>query len=73
LLFNAYDNLSSKDIFEVSISELKNYLDFNSKNNEYLKQSIDTLLTTKVEFNILSKEQIDRKATTLLSECYFKK
>jgi hypothetical protein len=73
LLFNAYDDLSSKDMFEVSINELKNYLEFNSKNNEYLKQSIDTLLTTKVEFNILSKEQIDRKATTLLSECYFKK
>ena len=55
LLANAYHELPDKDIHRVSLIELEAKLGFNSKNDEYLKGTIKSLVDCTVEWNILGK------------------
>ena len=55
LLANAYHELANKDIHRVSMVELAAKLGFDSKNDEYLKGMIKSLVDCTVEWNILSK------------------
>ena len=55
LLANAYHELADKDIHHVSMVELAAKLGFDSKNDEYLKGMIKSLVDCTVEWNILGK------------------
>ena len=55
LLANAYHELADKDIHRVSMVELAAKLGFDSKNDEYLKEMIKSLVDCTVEWNILGK------------------
>ena len=55
LLANAYHELTDKDIHRVSMVELAAKLGFDSKNDEYLKGMIKSLVDCTVEWNILGK------------------
>lgn len=55
LLANAYHELPDKDIHRVSMVELAAKLGFDSKNDEYLKRMIKSLVDCTVEWNILGK------------------
>ena len=55
LLANAYHELADKDIHRVSMVELAAKLGFDSKNDEYLKGIIKSLVDCTVEWNILGK------------------
>ena len=55
LLANAYHELADKDIHRVSVAELAAKLGFDSKNDEYLKGMIKSLVDCTVEWNILGK------------------
>lgn len=55
LLANAYHELTDKDIHCVSMVELAAKLGFDSKNDEYLKGMIKSLVDCTVEWNILGK------------------
>ena len=55
LLANAYNELADKDIHRVSMVELAAKLGFDSKNDEYLKGMIKSLVDCTVEWNILGK------------------
>ena len=55
LLANAYHELPDKDIHRVSMVELAAKLGFDSKNDEYLKGMIKSLVDCTVEWNILGK------------------
>ena len=55
LLANAYHELADKDIHRVSMVELAAKLGFDSKNDEYLKGMIRSLVDCTVEWNILGK------------------
>ena len=55
LLANAYHELADKDIHRVSMVELAAKLGFDSKNDEYLKRMIKSLVDCTVEWNILGK------------------
>ena len=55
LLANAYHELADKDIHRVSMVELAAKLGFDSKNDEYLKGMIKSLVDCTVEWNILGK------------------
>ena len=55
LLANAYHELANKDIHRVSMVELAAKLGFDSKNDEYLKGMIKSLVDCTVEWNILGK------------------
>ena len=60
LLANAYHELANKDIHRVSMVELAAKLGFDSKNDEYLKGMIKSLVDCTVEWNILGKKQTKR-------------
>ena len=57
LLANAYDELPNTDIHSVSVVELAAKLGFNSKNEDYLKEILETLVDCKVEWNLLGKDK----------------
>ena len=57
LLANAYNELSDKDIYTVSMVELAAKLGFNSGNRNYLKEVLRSLVDCTVEWNILGKDK----------------
>lgn len=56
LLANAYNELPDKDIHSVSIIELAAKLGFDSKNDEYLKETLEALVDFTVKWNVLGKD-----------------
>ena len=68
LLFYAYDNLLSQNRHYISLKKLRNTLDYNSNNEDYLKEVLYVLTTCGVEWNILRKdEKLQWGVTTLLA------
>ena len=57
LLANAYNELSNKEIHSVSMVELAAKLSFDSKNDEYLKEILESIADFKVKWNILGKDK----------------
>ena len=57
LLANAYNELPHKDIHSVSIVELSTKLGFDSKNDEYLKETLEALVDFTVRWNVLGKDK----------------
>ena len=57
LLANAYNELPDKDIYRVSMAELAAKLGFGDGNQEYLKETLETLVDCKVEWNLLNKDK----------------
>lgn len=57
LLANAYNELPNKDIHSVSIVELAAKLGFESKNEEYLKETLEALGACQVKWNLLNKDK----------------
>ena len=56
LLANAYDDLPSDDEYNVRVQDLMQTLEFDSKNEAHLKESLKALTTCSVEWNILDKD-----------------
>ena len=57
LLANAYNELPDKDIHSVSVAELAAKLGFDSKNEAYLKETLEALGGYQVKWNVLDKEK----------------
>ena len=57
LLANAYNELPDKEIHSVSVADLSAKLGFDSKNDEYLKETLEALVDFTVEWNILGKDK----------------
>ena len=57
LLANAYNELPDKEIHSVSVAELAAKLGFDSKNEEYLKETLKALRNCEVQWNILRKDK----------------
>ena len=57
LLANAYNELPDKEIHSVSVAELAAKLGFDSKNEDYLKDTLKSLRNCEVEWNILRKDK----------------
>jgi plasmid replication initiation protein len=57
LLANAYDDLLSKDSYEIKIRDLAEILDFSSNNLDFLKTAIRQLQDIKLEWNMLEKDR----------------
>ena len=57
LLANAYKELSDKEIHRVSMVELTAKLGFDSKNDDYLKEILESIADFKVKWNILGKDK----------------
>ncbi len=56
LLANAYDDLPTKEFYEIDILDLSNALGFDSKNTKYLKDSLEAITSYTVRWNILDKD-----------------
>lgn len=57
LLANAYEELPNTDIYRVSVVELAAKLGFNSKNEDDLKEILESLVDCTVEWNIFRKDK----------------
>ena len=57
LLANSFDDLKDKEIFEISIFDLANALQYESKNDKHLKQVLKDLIDIKIEWNVLDKDK----------------
>jgi hypothetical protein len=69
LLANAYDALPNEERHSINIKELVQALEFDSKNEDYLKEALRALIQCKVEWNVLNKDdQWEWGVTTLLAE-----
>ena len=69
LLANAYDDLLTTDKHAMKVKDLMWTLEFESHNEEYLKEALQALISCKVEWNVFGKDrEKDWIATTLLAE-----
>ena len=57
LLANAYNELPDRDIHTVSMAELAAKLGYESKNDEYLKGTLEALVDCTVKWNVLDKNK----------------
>ena len=56
LLYHAYHELPSEEVHQIAVRELADILDYESHNEEYLKEALRGLVSCLVEWNILSKD-----------------
>jgi hypothetical protein len=57
LLRNAWDNLLDSELHTISIQELADAVGFNSKDLDLIKKALGALVSTAVEWNILSRDR----------------
>ncbi len=60
LLANAYDELPTEEWHDISLPHLLRTLEFNSHNDNYLKESLKALVSCSVEWNVLDKDGSER-------------
>jgi len=73
LLANAYDELPHKERHSIKVTNLMETLEFDSKNDKYLKEALRGLINTSVEWNILNKDgETEWGAAALLAEVKIK-
>lgn len=53
LLFNALDRINEQDIYEIPIRKLCSLIGYNSNDSKKIKESIKTLISTVMEWNLL--------------------
>ena len=69
LLANAYDDLPNKDVYRMLVHDLALIMEFDSKNEAYLKEALEALVGCKVKWNVLEKDrEIEWGVTTLLAQ-----
>lgn len=69
LLANAFDELNSKEIFSVRLADLRSMLNYDRRNNEFIKDILRSLVDLKMEWNVLDKDKNQEWGiTTLLAE-----
>lgn len=68
LLAYAYDELLTKEEHAIKVKDLMRILEFDSKNEDYLKEALEALVTCKLKWNLLGKDIMEWGVTTLLSE-----
>lgn len=69
LLFRAFPQLKTQDIYTVSLSELKTYLDLKTHNHQHIKSMLEELVSTRVEWNIFGKDTQVWGIAALLASC----
>jgi hypothetical protein len=69
LLANAYDELVTSDEHAITIKDLVQILEFDSKKDEYLQEALRALTTCAVEWDLLGKDgEKEWGVTTLLAQ-----
>jgi hypothetical protein len=69
LLAHAYDDLPAEEEYRIRVNYLMQTLEFDSKNEDYLKEALKALTTCGVEWNVLDKDAEEEwGVTTLLAQ-----
>src|SRR5215831_6320567 len=66
LLANAYDELPTEEEHHIAVKDLARMLDFDSKNDTYLKEALEALVGCKVKWNVLDKDGEEEWGVTTL-------
>lgn len=61
LLFNALDKITSQDIHEISLRQLCSLIGYNSNDSKLIKESIKTLISVVMEWNLLEDSKFINK------------
>jgi hypothetical protein len=73
LLYHAYDELPRNERHHVPVKVLIAQLEFDSKNEDYLREALEALVGCKVKWNVLDKDgEWEWGVTTLLAEAKIK-
>ena len=73
LLANAYDALPFEEKHGITVVDLTKKLEFDSKNDDYLKEALEALVGCKVKWNVLDKDnKWEWGVTTLLAHATIK-
>ena len=67
LVYRALPTINDKDQFIIPLSDLKEAIGYNSKNDEHLKQAIRDLAETTIEWNIFNKNKVSWEINVLLA------
>lgn len=74
LLQSAYDELPNEESHIISVEEMTRRTNLHTKNYEYLKERLRTLVNTSVEWNILGKDREEEWViSSLLADASLKK
>ena len=74
LLANAYDELPTEEEHRIAIRDLVKVLEYGGHNDAYLKEALEALVSCKVKWNILDKDnQWEWGVMTLLAQARIKK
>lgn len=69
LVYKAMPSLLEKEVFIISLPELKEAIGYNSTNNKYLKEALRDLVNTTIEWNIFYKNKESWEINSLLAGC----
>ncbi len=71
LLWNAYNDLPIKDIYDIPIQKIMTVVGYDSKDEEYLKEATIAMMRCIVQWNVLSKDGSQSwGASVLLASVY---
>jgi hypothetical protein len=59
LLWHAYDELLTEEVHHIPVPELARLLEYNSHNQEYLKETLMVLQGYQMEWNLLDKDDCE--------------
>src|SRR6266851_3969167 len=60
LLWNAYDELPTKDIHCITVQQIMRLVGYDSKDDAYLKEATRAMMNCIVEWNVLHKDGSER-------------
>jgi len=73
LLANAYDELPVEVLHSIKVADLMEKLEFDSKNDDYLKDALEALVGCKMKWNVLDRDnRWEWGVTTLLAHAVIK-
>lgn len=73
LLANAYDELPIEEMHNIKVVDLMEKLEFDSKNDDYLKDALEALVGCKMKWNVLDRDnRWEWGVTTLLAHAIIK-
>jgi len=68
LLANAYDELPTAETHRIAVADLMRVLGYTSRNHLHLRETLKSLMSAMLEWNIVNKDKEVWGATTLLAE-----
>ncbi len=68
LLANAYDELPTAETHRIAVADLTRVLGYTSRNHLHLRETLKSLMSAMLEWNIVNKDKEVWGATTLLAE-----